>query len=95
MPQIDNLGLAQDCTNSTANALELLQSCTKPSKWSTHGASIDFIVTKLMTIQGPFQVQIPYYKDFNVKFHNEYMGQVTKVGVSSYLVLLSFDSKTR
>ena len=23
----------QDCSNSTANALELLQSCTKPSKW--------------------------------------------------------------
>ena len=24
-------GLVQDCSNSTANALELLQSCTKPS----------------------------------------------------------------
>ena len=24
-------GLAQDCSNSIANALELLQSCTKPS----------------------------------------------------------------
>ena len=24
-------GLAQDCSNSTASALELLQSCTKPS----------------------------------------------------------------
>ena len=29
--QID--GLMQDCSNSIANALELLQSCTKPSKW--------------------------------------------------------------
>ena len=28
--QID--GLAQDCSNSIANALELLQSCTKPSR---------------------------------------------------------------
>ena len=28
--QID--GLVQDCSNSIANALELLQSCTKPSK---------------------------------------------------------------
>ena len=26
-------GLVQDCSNSIANALELLQSCTKPSKW--------------------------------------------------------------
>ena len=24
-------GLVQDCSNSTANALELMQSCTKPS----------------------------------------------------------------
>ena len=29
--QID--GLVQNCSNSIANALELLQSCTKPSKW--------------------------------------------------------------
>ena len=28
-PYVD--GLAQDCSNSIANALELLQSCTKPS----------------------------------------------------------------
>ena len=30
--QID--GLVQDCRNSIANALELLQSCTKPSKYT-------------------------------------------------------------
>ena len=29
--QID--GLVQDCSNSSALALELLQSCTKPSRW--------------------------------------------------------------
>ena len=29
--QID--GLVQDCSNSIVNALGLLQSCTKPSKW--------------------------------------------------------------
>ena len=29
--QIDSHGLVQDCSNSIANALELLQSCTKPS----------------------------------------------------------------
>ena len=28
-------GSVQDCSNSTANALELLQSCTKPSMYST------------------------------------------------------------
>ena len=26
-------GLAQDCSNSIVNALELLQSCTKPTIW--------------------------------------------------------------
>ena len=26
-------GLAQDCSNFIANALELVQSCTKPSIW--------------------------------------------------------------
>ena len=26
-------GFMQDCSNSIANALELLQSCTKPSIW--------------------------------------------------------------
>ena len=35
-PAADNIaayidGLVQDCSNSIANALELLQSCTKPS----------------------------------------------------------------
>ena len=29
-------GLVQDCSNSIANALELLQSCTKPSTYSVH-----------------------------------------------------------
>ena len=29
--QYDTDGLVQDCSNSFANALELLQSCTKPS----------------------------------------------------------------
>ena len=29
--EYDTNGLVQDCSNSIANALELLQSCTKPS----------------------------------------------------------------
>ena len=36
--QID--GLVQDCSNSSANALELLQSCTKPSKLCHHAGYI-------------------------------------------------------
>ena len=36
-------GLVQDCSNSIANALELLQSCTKPS--------ILFIFAMLMCLQ--------------------------------------------
>ena len=28
-------GLVQHCSNSIANALELLQFCTKPSMWSS------------------------------------------------------------
>ena len=32
---LDFDGLAQDCSNSNANALELLHSCTKPSIWSS------------------------------------------------------------
>ena len=30
--------LAQDCSNSIANALELLQSCTNPSIWCGYQA---------------------------------------------------------
>ena len=30
-------GLVQDCSNSIANALELLQSCTKPSIYASLG----------------------------------------------------------
>ena len=32
-------GLVQDCSNTIANALELLQSCTKPSIYSDHQVS--------------------------------------------------------
>ena len=43
-------GLVQDCSNSIANALELLQSCTKPSicyySWSASHYLIHTLVTK-------------------------------------------------
>ena len=34
----------QDCNNSIANALELLQSCTKPSIYSSHPHSANFVI---------------------------------------------------
>ena len=33
-------GLVQDYSNSIANAVELLQSCTKPSMWWLDGFSV-------------------------------------------------------
>ena len=38
-------GLVHDCSNSSALAMELFQSCSKPSKWSTRAR-----------IKNPFQV---------------------------------------
>ena len=32
-------GFVQDCSNSSANSLELLQSCTKPSSHGSHDVS--------------------------------------------------------
>ena len=37
-------GLVQDCGNSIANALELLQSCTKPSIWSLMHSEESFVI---------------------------------------------------
>ena len=39
--EVDIDGLMQDCSNSIANALELMQSCTKPLiySWSIHNDS--------------------------------------------------------
>ena len=39
-------GLVQDCSNSIANALELLQSCTKPSIWYAYVCIICVCVCK-------------------------------------------------
>ena len=38
-------GLVQDCSNPIANALELLQSCTKPSIWSIQQEILEVSVT--------------------------------------------------
>ena len=37
-------GFVQDCSNSIANALELLQSCTKPPKWTLWIMIFSFLV---------------------------------------------------
>ena len=47
-------GLAQDCSNSFANALELLQSYAKPSIWPNPGVLIISCVNKIAL---PFKVQ--------------------------------------
>ena len=48
----DIVGLVQDCSNSSANALELLQSCTKPSiytLWFHSFCHVSFILELLRT----------------------------------------------
>ena len=47
--QVD--GLVQDCSNSSALAMELLQSCTKPSKWLISIWWIDSASTMLYFIK--------------------------------------------
>ena len=37
-------GLVQDCRNSIANALELLQSCTQPSKYAYNFVVLCFVM---------------------------------------------------
>ena len=45
-----NEWLSQDCSNSIPNTLELLQSCTKPSKWQNELIlKHEIITTKLIT----------------------------------------------
>ena len=48
-------GLVQDCRNSIANALELLQSCTKPSMYNFHNSFNNWYPEHLLSHarQGP------------------------------------------
>ena len=46
--QVTNIdGLVQDCSNSIANALELLQSCTKPSNYIFYVFSEKYSITDM------------------------------------------------
>ena len=42
-------GLVQECSNSIANALELLQSCTKPPKWRMKNKYIHIEICDVIT----------------------------------------------
>ena len=46
-------GLVQDCSNSIANALELLQSSTKPSRWLSN------CLIFIMRIENPYSRKTP------------------------------------
>ena len=46
-------GLVQDCSVSNANALELLQSCTKPSIYPTTKCCSSRISTRRFTLSTP------------------------------------------
>ena len=52
---ITPMALTQDCSDSIANALELLQSCTKPS---TYCCKISYVVRLLMTKLRPRSVNV-------------------------------------
>ena len=47
-------GLVHDCSNSIANTLELLQSCTKPSLWVLNIWYLDWPLSIVCMSQGFF-----------------------------------------
>ena len=53
--QID--ALVQDCSNSIANALELRQFCTRPSKYAPWFTQYRYVV-KILSINLPFDTQL-------------------------------------
>ena len=60
--------LAQDCSNSSALALELLQSCTKPSKYS-------YVIKCWFWFQYGLQYQI-LLKSYLLYFNNTYIDDI-------------------
>ena len=49
IPKLDIDGLVQDCSNSSALAMELLQSCTKPTIWHILGSSKSALISTFTT----------------------------------------------
>ena len=83
-------GLVQDCSNSSALAMELLQSCTKPLIWS-----VSTLHKRIDYIKMYFHSCWVSCRWTNFWWFVRHMGQVTKVWLSCYLVLHSHDSKTQ
>ena len=67
-----NDGLAQDCSDSTANTLELLKYCTKPSTWWRHQmetfSALLAICAGNSPVPGEFPAQRPVTRSFHVFF---------------------------
>ena len=58
-------GLEQDCSNSISNALELLQSCTKPLIWCPNDTLVSIIIIGLFVncYLCTFEIQAITYSD--------------------------------
>ena len=68
MYQID--GLVQDCSNSSALAIELLQSCTKPSKCPLQMSIHPLSIPTLLRIYNPQYLTDPA-QTYLVRVHNK------------------------
>ena len=53
-------GLVQDCSNSSALAMELLQSCAKPSTWWRH--DVETLSALLIFVKGNHQSRVGFHR---------------------------------
>ena len=59
---IDDIdGLVQDCSNSIANVLELLQSCTKPSNYVNTGSGFSLASSRWQAITWTSNAKVSWY----------------------------------
>ena len=66
-PQID--GLVQACSISIVNALDILQSCIKPSEWNINiTATVSTSVERLYTVQSLSSFNRFVYSWINVEY---------------------------
>ena len=77
-------GLLQDCSNSIANALELLQSCTKPSLCR---AGVKYVLsntnTNTNTFFPEFQIQIQIHWQNLNKYKYKYSSSITNINTNT------------
>ena len=77
-------GLVQDCSNSSAVAMELLQSCTKPSIWCGQ-----VIFSKILTIDIHAQlVRVAIYEGALCEFNVRHQFDVSVIYVNTYCHIL-------